>query len=604
MNKAIKRLLCLVSVVAVFMLISIFAFADAANISVAAVKNGEVIVSEENGKAIIEAIPNEGYITASVKLGLRYLSPSDVNVYTCDIPSKSTELQVSFRRARLELSKDELAMNTGDTEKISSYISYIDGDIITRVPVKNNDVVYTSSDPDVVSVDANGIFTAKKMGYARINASAVSGNGVESFFYIIVDGDKSPVMGTIQLNAYFLEKEILGGLDNFHPGHSFLIITNTSGKDITFNTENMFMCKIPTQKFYDAVNSYNGEGYDPLTYFYATNGEPECSDNAEIRAAYADSGFFDIYKRGELKTHTIKNNDIVTIGNTGNDGIPEILSGDIGETITRLGLTGAFDDLSNILKAARNINFFVIKMTRLLAEVGIDSTFGFNPINGHTENGGVCVDAEIYSQMKSRDYTVAAACRTAITELQFEAMIDFAQYENYFTILGRNCTLFASDAWNLVTAANPKYHMEPDVGGVTNAFAAPMFLRNRILASAPLFALDKNIEFFDGIDVIKPPKAACADCEHSFALTDAKITKAGKLVCADCGAEAEGTTLTEMSLKLGSGYNEGVLGVWRTSDPKVAIVTTTGFILPLSSGTTTISCTKGSTTYSCVLTVE
>ena len=509
MNKHFKRLICALSAIMVIMLIGVFAFADAANITVAPVKNGEVTVTEENGRAVITTVPADGYIAVSVRLGYKTIYASEPNVYKCDIPCDDTQLNVMFRRVRLTISEDEMAMTAGETRKVSSYLSYTDGDIETRLPVMNRDFVYTSSDPSVVSVDNNGMLTAHKMGYARINAYAAANDTVGSFFYVIVDGDKSPVVGTIQLDAYFRESEIVNyGISNLHPGHSFLIFRNTSGHDIRINTKNMYICRVPTDKYYDTLNSYDGTGIDPMTFYYVTDGKPESSDNKEARYAYADSGFFETYARGELATYTVENNDLVTIGNTGEDGVDEMIKGDVSETLLRFGLEKFFSSSSSILQSIKETRFFFVRMIRLVNELCVDFTLGYNPVNGYTDNGGVCVNNERYSQMKSRDFTDAAACRTAITRLQLEAMIDFAQYENYFNFLGRNCTMFASDAWNLVTAAKPQYHMEPDIGGVTNALAAPLFLRNRILTVAPLFAFDDDIEFFNGIDVIKPEKTA------------------------------------------------------------------------------------------------
>lgn len=607
MKKHLKQIMCIVSVLTVLMLMSIIASASDINtIRLVEPENGTVEITVDPNdatKAIIKTAPDKGYLAASVTLGLKKLTPteSDANVYTCTIPTKETKLKVQFRRTKLTLSKDELAMNSGETVKISAKLAYIDGNLETRVSVKKNDIIFESSNPDVVSVDQNGKLTAHKMGYSRISATAVAGNEVAGFFYVIVDGDKSEVVGTIQFNAYFEASEFLSRLINtseLSPGHCFLVFSNTSGHDITINTSNMYHCEVPTAAYYEAVNSYSGEGVDPVTYYYATDGAPYTAEDKAARASYAAT-LTDRYLCGELETYTIKNNDIATFGNTGDGEVSDILAGDIDEIMTRLGKKYDFDNLKTMLQNGEiDVELFFVKVIRLITELGYDFSTDYNPFNGVMREGGVCLNHEIFAQAYYRDYSNSASCKTSITQVQLEAMVDYIQYNNYFTFLERNCTYVASHAWNLVTSSNPKYHYE------TSAIMAPLFMQNAIKAKAVLLSTDKNIEFTEGLDPIKPMKSACVEGSHALALTGAKITKAGKLTCSDCEYSETGTTLSELNLKIGKLYNENVLGTWRSSNKKVAIVTFTGMIIPLSKGTTEISCRRNGVTYYCTVTVK
>ena len=532
-NIARKAFLCLIVLTLfVFSCMAASAEADIENIMPGdgCSQNGSVKVTAEQGKAIITLKPDSRYLAAAVSLTARdgsvmELRRESANVYSCDLPAAECTLDVSFRLARVILSKSELAMKSGDTFTVTASLTCSDGEINTRDNIIDRGVVFASSDPSVVSVDPEtGELTAHKMGYARINVTAVAGNGVGDFFYVIVDGDKSPVVGTIQLTVSFDEKHLV---ENKVIGHSFLVFTNTSGKPITIGTSGFYQCYVPTAKYYNAVDSYDGTGYDPVTFYYATNGEFACEDNLEARRAYRNLSFFTKYKRGILKTYTIRPNDIATFGAVGDDlGIED---GDFEELLERYGKTFDLEKIKVELLSGRiDAEEYLYRLEDLLNEVLYDCSTGFNPFNGRTVDGGFCMNEELDAVILERDYTNSAACKTKITEVQLMAMLDFAQYDNYFTMLAHNCTACASAAWNLVTAAKPQYHFLRNAGGVTSAASAPIFLRNNILSRAPLLAGDNEIEFFNGIEVIKPAKyVTTTGCEHQF--TNGKCTECGAI---------------------------------------------------------------------------
>lgn len=543
MKKPAGKILFTLIVLAVFVFSCVYASASPANadtIAVGDVQNGTVEVKvdpADASKALITLSPDKGYLAAAVGLTAKdgtaiALEKTETNVYTCDIPAEESTLTASFRLARVTLNKTELAMRSGSTFTVTAKLGCTDGELDTRDDIIDRGIVFASTNPEVVSIDpVTGVMTAHKMGYARITANAAAGNKVFGYFYVIVDGDKSLVVGTIQLNAHFDEKLFV---ETLLPGHSFLLFTNTSGHDITIDVPDFYRYDVPTDKFYNTVDSYDGTGYDPVTYYYATNGEYQNEDNLEVREAYAE-GFFTRYTRGELKTYTIKPNDIATFGNTGESiGIED---SNFDEVLARYGKSFALEKIkAELLAGTIDVEEYLYRVAELVNEVLYDTTTGYNPFNGYAE-GGETLNGEMASQVKSRSYVDAAACRTKITEVQLMAMVDyvqFGQYGNGFSILERNCTSVATGAWNLVTAAKPQYNLLPNVGSVTNALAAPLFLRNNILSMGVMLSGDPEIEFFNGIDVIKPAKGLGVGCEHHF--------ENGK--CTECGAAEPGYTPT------------------------------------------------------------
>ena len=620
MKKTFTKTICVIITLSILLTSCILASASidtVKNITVAETKNGSAEVSynpENSSEVLVTLSPDEGYLTENVSLkdesgtSLPLTNTSTPNVLCCEAPKTNTTLKAEFRRTQVFMNYDELALNSGDKATANASLSYIDGELKTRVKVKNSDIIFSSTNEDVVSIDAKtGEMTANKMGFARITATAAFGNKVEDFFYVIVDGDKDEVIGTIQLNAHFDEVKFITYILNggIFPGHSFLIFRNTTDKPITIKTSNMFNVEVPTKAFYDAVNSFDSKGFDPVTFYPVTNGEWITDETKEARLQHA-AQYFTRYERGDLDTYTIPAHDIATFGNTGGGTIEEILSGDFKEVLTRYGKILDFEQLKADYEAGKlNITECVNGFLNLFVETFYDLSKGTNKFNGATTPGGECVNHEIYAQAYNREYETAVGCRTNITRVQLEAMVDFVQYNNYFTFFERNCTWVASDAWNLVTASKPQYHMEPNRGGITTALAAPMWLKNTILAKSVLLSCDKDIKFSSHIGVIKPDKTSCINDQHNFTLDTSTITRVGKCKCADCGKVINSeSTLTHLTLKQGKVYNEFALGIWDSSDKNVAFTTFTGTVIAISKGTTTLTCNRNGKTYTCQLTVK
>ena len=511
MKKHLKSALCvlciLVSLLTCCVLVSA-ATADMGNISVAETANGSVkLAKSDDGKALVTLQPNKGYLTASVKLKadngqyLKLTETDTANVYSCAIPESSATLTAEFRRTDLTLNKEELALSSGRTACVSAKLTYLDKELCTRGPVKNNAVTFSSSDPDVVSVDpATGKLTAHKLGYARITASACAGNEVSDYLYVIVDGDKDEVVGTLQLNAWFEEKVLM---NDMHPGHSFLVFTNTSGEPITIDVSGMYECYVPTAEYDKAIKAYDGTGYDPLTFYYVTQGEALNDENKALTQAYADK-LFTKKARGELKTYTIAPDTIATFDNSGDVGL-EMETSDIQEMLSRYGNLFDKEAMEQEIAAGKLTTIgYVRKLNCFLIELNHDLRTGYNPLNGATAtNGGEMLNKALEYQAHNRDYQKAVGCKVPITRVQLMAMVDRLQYDTHFNMLDDNCTSSAAAGWNLATAATPRYHMETNQGGITKSLSAPMWLRNDIIAQSVKLAWDRNIQFIMGIGVVK-----------------------------------------------------------------------------------------------------
>ena len=92
---------------------------------------------------------------------------------------------------------------------------------------------------------------------------------------------------------------------------------------------------------------------------------------------------------------------------------------------------------------------------------------------------------------------------------------------------------------------------------------------------------------------------------HNFVTTtSAKITRAKVSTCTRCGVTSTGSTTTSKTIYKGNTYNEGVKGTWKSSNKKVATVTSKGKITAKKAGTCTITGKVNGKTYKCKITVK
>lgn len=530
-KKSITRTICTLLVPALILSFGCFpsfasdgASRSVSTIVVSDVDNGDVAVTK-TGKtsAEIKLSPSEGYLTADISLlsskGKNIsLEAKGNNVYTCRIPKKEAVLKVKFRRTRLVLSEEQLSMNKGDEKRVSARLEYIDGVPESRTAVKYSGVHFRSSDKSVASITKKGRITAKKKGFARIEAYADSGNNVSSFFYIIVDGNKEKAIGKLGLFAYFDANDFV---NRTIFGHSFLVFENTSGRRIPVDIRGFFEINIPTEKYMTSYKCYDSNGYSLLSYYHPTNGEQASDSNEAVRRDYAASLFCNLRSPKKRfinpdnpvpvfrdKKYYVEsgNGNVATFGNTAHSEdvatfdavVAEITKGDFAEIVRENGLTKKVDKITGeFTSGSISGESFLKKIAAVAKEVEYDFNTGYNPMNGvGTKWGGTSLNYELDYQALGRDYKNNAACCVDVTRTQLDAMVDFIQYNNYFQNLGRNCTWVATDAWNLVTAYNPDYCLSPNKGKATKSLATPLWLKSNIKEKASELKHDKKIKFY------------------------------------------------------------------------------------------------------------
>ena len=75
----------------------------------------------------------------------------------------------------IELNHEKVELTVGDTELLVA--------TITPDDTKNKSVVWSSSDPETITVDANGMITAHKVGEAKITVTTINGKTASAIVY-------------------------------------------------------------------------------------------------------------------------------------------------------------------------------------------------------------------------------------------------------------------------------------------------------------------------------------------------------------------------------------------------------------------------------------
>ena len=483
MKKFERIILCLVLSISMIITTGVLVNADDEPASIR-VDHGAYCISQTDNTVTVTIDPDKGYALSSLKLINRkgvpiYFKNTAPSEYKTLIKSSLDKYKVvcKYRQATMKNSVNELGMRTGEKKKyFKAHIEYVEGSAKTRKKVLDKTVIYTSSNPDVVQVAKNGRLTALKPGYSRITATAEAGDSVESFGYVIVDGNKvtdsNPKIGTIQLFVYFSFEDLIAKAD---VGHSFLVFR--ADKETTINTKGMFKCFKFDDKYYEALKDYDGTGVNPSTH-YAIERKPGESDDDYLERCheYADEMIPQL--EAVPDKFTVYPGEIATFGNaSGDDGLGAMLGGDFFNLLER-------HNLSNLEIEKLDENSFkdgtidLKDLIGLVIELAYDLKTGYNPFTGYTDDGkvhsGVSVNLEANRQLAYRDMSTNVCITTNITQMQLDAMLDYAQHKNHFNILGRNCTVAAVNEWNIVAASSPRLKVSYDYGGITKGFALPL----------------------------------------------------------------------------------------------------------------------------------
>ena len=475
------------------------------------VENGAAEVAVNGNTATIRLSPDQKYMVSYISLhdsngtkvcvsGPAAESGDAALVYTAPIADDhSYYLDYGFRRAIVRTDTKEMSVKPGETKQFVAWLNYSDDSIATRSLTWDKDIVFTSSNPAVATVDEQGNVTGGTKGYAVITASAKSGNGVSKQCYVLVEDGTEEKIGNITVFARFSPKEL-------DVGHSFIVFKSLKDGVVIDKAKGFFDVYQPTQAYYDAIESYDGMGYDPVSFYYVTNGEQTTDENEPLRKAYADKLVPQVDAVGQL---VLKKGQIATFGCTTHEStiqsaIPNEITGDVVEMLSRNYVT-AEDFKTNPIRS-------IIGLRKFVQELIYDFSIDYNPINGTELNGaraggGVCLNEELRRQVYRFDATPNVTISIDITQIQFDAMLDYMCNNNYFNIVERNCTEVASRAWNLVTASRPELHMEPDFGGITKAISMPVAFQLKMLEKGVWFYWDDTVEVTVHHPIYKADKA-------------------------------------------------------------------------------------------------
>jgi len=588
-----------------------------------AVENGKVayvcqnkphFTGEEEAKGYYILLkPNEGYMTASAYVktanGNRQLSGNDypnVFPYSADASDAAAEtLVVSFRRYRVELSEQQMALTQAETALPTASIMYTDGETNTRKFIKFTELTWTSSNKDVANVENGKLVKTGKDGFARIEAWPTYGNPGDkneavAYFYVLVEANKTNSVGTIQLNSLFSEKAFM---TEGNVGTSFLSL-QYNGTDMeiggfgkiyapveytekeqgTLNSNEETKIK-DVRVFYDKTAKYTGsEGtQDPITFYAATAGEGATEDQIkQAREDLANSLFKTLGREEKL---IVKEGDVVTFGNYGEVNAATLwnllINSDFGEAVLRAGKSWELKKMvSNLLEGRIDLDVFTESIKDLAEELAYDFSNGYNPFNYASSKNGITVNYELYKQALDTDYSDAVGIRTKITQIELDAMLDYLHYNNNYELLTNNSANVAVGAWNLINAGNSKLILENSVLSETDYITMPAFVKyNILIASSSLIYEDNAPACYSEIGVIKPEAKA-----QSTTITGSTIQPL-------FGAFKNNLMFQILSLEPGEVYATNKSGEWSSTDPLTVYVNQQGIMKAWQTGFAFVSCT-------------
>ena len=475
-------------------------------------ENGKAEVTVDNNIVTIRLSPDTKYTVSYLNLrnsngtkvcvsGPTVEPGQNELVYTAEIVAgQFYQMDYAFRRGIMRTNTKELSVKPGETKNFTAWLNYSDDDIATRPMVWDKTVIFTSSNPSIATVDEKGNVTGVAKGYAVITASGKAANAVRKQCYVLVEDGTEEKIGNITVFARYTPKEL-------DVGHSFIVFKSAKDGVVIDKAKGFFDVYQPTQAYYDAVENYDGTGYDPVSFYYVTNGEKATDENEPLRRAYADQMVPQVDAAGQL---ILKKGQIATFGCTTHEStiqsaIPQEITGDVVEMLTRNHVTEE-DFKTNPIRS-------MVGVGKFLRELIYDFYIDYNPINGTELNGtgaggGVCLNEELRRQVYRFDATPNVTISVDVTQTQFDAMLDYMCNNNYFNILERNCTEVAGDVWNLVTAGRPELHIEPNFGGITKAISMPMAFQLKMLEKGVWCYWDDTVEVTVRHPIYKADKLA------------------------------------------------------------------------------------------------
>ncbi len=198
----------------------------------------------ESSNPNVMTVDELGNITG-VSAGTAILKVSSYNGIVCETKVVVSETKEDIQE--ITLSDKELSLNPNNTKKIFVYL--------TPGSVSEKDLIWSSSDPSVASVDENGYITTKKPGRAVITVKTTTGLDascvvlvkeeeselvISSYNEVLITGSKIKLTANKEVtwtssDVGLANVDKLGNVTTIKSGNVQIIATDSSGKKCTCN---------------------------------------------------------------------------------------------------------------------------------------------------------------------------------------------------------------------------------------------------------------------------------------------------------------------------------------------------------------------------------
>ena len=177
-----------------------------------------VATVDENGQVRGQA-PGTAVITATSAENPRASRDARAATFTVSVIQRVTDLR---------LSETEIALVIGQTGTLSAATE--------PANAKNRQVVYSSSDPEIATVDERGVIRPVEAGECVITCKTTDGSELTAFCYVTVS---RPVTG-----LEIPETELNLGLGDTHTVDVTVMPENASNRDLLWTSSNVFVARV------------------------------------------------------------------------------------------------------------------------------------------------------------------------------------------------------------------------------------------------------------------------------------------------------------------------------------------------------------------------
>ncbi|MBQ4511564.1 MAG: sortase [Anaerolineaceae bacterium] len=385
------------------------------------------------------------------------------------IAESNTDIAVAFLNASITGVPRSINLDQkGDSYQLNAEVDY--GKPLNLVlPVYDGSIRYESSDPDMVSVDENGLITVTgdvPAGGKAVIVTAYAGSSNDmvsaSCKVILGNYDGEKIVGKLTVNARPIQQIQL-------IAHG--AITFTAYEDLDLNISYYHYYK-PTEKFVSLMKDYeeNPGKYssDPALY---NNDELGLGPTEVREKIYFEDKFND--SKSKPKKVSLKCGESITLSNYGygNTNLKTIFlalenssissSVNAQELIKQLKNYFAGEEMDGT--AAYDSLF-----ATLVEIIAITRQTGVNPADGQSA-GGLDINREAYNQFRRDDsqlpnhYYSVDITKDELTNLQ--SYIGDPK-NNYYSLFVKNCATGTVEIWNTTLRDRPELHLTANYTGI------------------------------------------------------------------------------------------------------------------------------------------